>query len=257
MKWFHINNSVEEAGLRLFCFPYAGAGASLFSSWRSYLPDNVELYALQMPGRENRFSEQHCTDMQYLVDHLIEEMQAMSDLPFIIYGHSMGALIAYELTKQLSSKQLKLPSHLLVAGKMAPHFDDGLHQIHQLEDQQFISELHHRYGGLDDVINEPELLELIIPILKSDIQLIEQYTPEVNQLINVPISAIVGCQDQSVNKQGISAWRELSALDYSCDEVPGGHFFVKESFSILINRIINIIRPYLDSHSCQNVVSHS
>ena len=168
-----------SARLRLFCFSYAGAGAAMYRTWLDALPPTIELCAVQLPGRENRLREPAFASMQRLVDALVPALTPTMDRPFALFGHSMGALVAYEVARALyATPHAAQPLHLLVSGRRAPHLSDDEAPMRGLSDAQFVAEIGRRYGGIPaEVLRHQELLDLLLPSLRADIAAIETHTP--------------------------------------------------------------------------------
>src|SRR5690349_12346622 len=149
--WLICQNPNKRAQLRLFCFPYAGGGAYLFRSWKDSLPENVEIYSVQLPGRENRLSEPPFKRLPLLVEKISQVLEPFLEIPFIFFGHSMGTLISFELARQLRKEKLQLPLHLFVSGRQAPQLMDRSEPIHQLPDREFIEKLR-SYNGTPEAV---------------------------------------------------------------------------------------------------------
>ncbi len=174
--WLRINQPRPQARLRLFCFPYAGGAASLYRTWPQHLPPTIELCAVQLPGRENRIRESPYTNLVDLVAALLPNLLPVLDKPFALFGHSMGALIAYEVARQLQQHR-QIPTHLLVSGRRAPVLPEPEALPHTLpSDEAFLRELHRRYHNIPTVLfEETELRALFVPLLRADLTLVETY----------------------------------------------------------------------------------
>lgn len=159
--WVAGSRSNAEARLRLFCFPYAGGGASIYRDWTAALPPVVEVYPVQLPGRQSRLHELPFTRMSLLVPELVEGLQPYLDRPFAFWGHSMGALISFELARHLSHENRPGPLHLFVSGYRAPQLPRLEPPIHQLPEEAFIHELHRLNGTPDAVLQNRELMRLL------------------------------------------------------------------------------------------------
>ncbi len=174
-KWTGANPLKSDSQRRLYmlCFPYAGAGASVFREWALDLPSSVDVRAIQIPGRENRWSETPFTSMSSLVKSLSAALDPLLDLPFVLFGHSMGALVSFEFARQLRRETNKTPVHLFISGARAPQIPDPDPPIHQLPDLAFIGELQRLNGIPESVLQDGELMRLVLPTLRADLTLCE------------------------------------------------------------------------------------
>ncbi|MDP5336978.1 MAG: thioesterase domain-containing protein [Nodularia sp. (in: cyanobacteria)] len=226
-----------NAKLRLICFPYAGGGASLFRSWTKAFPQNVEVCAVQLPGRENRLKETPFTHIEPLIKSLTAAILPYLDIPFAFFGYSMGSLISFELARQLR-KQYKLsPIHLFVAASRGVQLP-VIHPIHHLSDYAFIQELNRRYQAIPSIVlQNEELMQSILPTLKADFKILETHIFQPEAAFQCPISAFGGLQDSSVSFEDISAWRDHTNNNFNLEMFLGGHFFINQSHQLLCNKI--------------------
>ncbi|MGB3293322.1 MAG: alpha/beta fold hydrolase [Phormidesmis sp.] len=227
-SWLTCPRPNARAPLRLFCFPYAGAGASVFRPWAAKLYPTVEVYAVQLPGRERRIGEPSLTSLHALVAPLATALLPYLDKPFAFFGHSMGALISFEVVRYLRQRHNFLPIHLFVSGCRAPHIPASHPLIHRLPNIEFSQALH-RYGGTpEDVLQNSELMALFRPILRADLAINETYTYRHESPLNCSISAFGGLQDSHVKLEHLSAWYVQTQGTFTLDLFPGGHFFLKD-----------------------------
>ena len=235
--WLACPRPNPQARLRLFCFPYAGAGASVFYPWSSQLPGDIELWAVQPPGRENRLREALLTRLSPLVQTLAPILNPYLDRPFVLFGHSVGALVSFALARELRRQNYPLPKHLFVSGRRAPQTPALRPPIHQLPDAAFVAELR-RYNGTPEVIlQNRELLELFLPILRADLAISETYSYVPEAPLNFPISAFGGLEDEGVSRDRLAAWEEQSDRGFTLQMFPGGHFFFKSKPEALLKAI--------------------
>ncbi len=239
--WFKCFQPNPQATLRLFCFPYAGGGASLFRLWPKSLPSNVELWAIQLPGRENRLKETAFTQLSALIPLLLQQMRPYLDKPFAFFGHSMGAVISFSLVQQLRYRQQPTPAHLFVSGRRAPHLPNPRPPICHLPDADFIKVVERRYQGIPRaVLQNAELMALFLPLLRADFGLIETHTYISVPPLNCPITAFGGFQDKLVNRQELEAWADQTQAPFTLKMLPGDHFYLTEATtSAALLRIIS------------------
>jgi len=234
-RWIVCRQPRSQARARLFCLPWAGTGASQFYAWSSLLPADVELCAIQLPGRENRLAEPPYTRLADLVAVLAEELRRSLDRPFALFGHSMGAWIAFELARQLRRQYHLLPAHLFVAGRRAPQVPSPDPPIHRLPEPQFVEELRRRYDGLPDaILQDAEVLRIFLPILRADLAMVETFAYTAEPRLDCPISAYGGTDDPWSSPAGLAGWREQTTGAFSLRLFSGGHFFVQTARAPLI-----------------------
>ena len=217
-------DAANGAGLRLFCLPHAGSGAAAFYRWKRELA-GIDVCPVLLPGRELRLREPSLEDATELVDSLVEATAQHLDRPFAIFGHSMGALLAYEWALRIQDAGLRQPMCLFVSGREAAHLPFGHRNLNSLKDERFIEELQRRYGGSSAVFEDAELRGVFLPILRSDLRLVEGYRPSAEALLACPIVAFAGREDRSVADAGLEAWSELTQGDFEQRRFDGDHFY--------------------------------
>jgi surfactin synthase thioesterase subunit len=220
---FHVPNA--HARLRLFCFPYAGGGASIFRGWLGRFPDGIDVCPVQLPGREERIREAAFTKMDALCDALLPALAPLLDKPFALFGHSMGALIAYQLALRLQA-QSRSPSHLLVSGQRAPHLPLGRPISYNLSDAAFTERLRELNGTPEPILQSPELMELVRPLLRADFELSERSRRSRHDPLDFPVTAFGGLADPEVQRPHLEAWRETTRAHFSLHMLPGDHFYM-------------------------------
>ncbi|HEY7171226.1 MAG TPA: thioesterase domain-containing protein [Vicinamibacterales bacterium] len=225
----------QAAALRLFCFPYAGMGASVFRSWTTEFPSNVELCFVQPPGRESRWSEQACVSIQDLAPAAAEALTPYLTLPFAFFGHSLGALTSFEVARVLRRRNLPQPRHLFVSAHRAPHLPNPHPPLRHLGDQQFVAEIAAQYNGIPQaVLENPDLIELMLPCLRADFTAFETYRHEAEPPLSCPITAFGGRSDPRVGEAEVAAWREHTSGAFECAQFAGDHFFLQSSRDALL-----------------------
>jgi medium-chain acyl-[acyl-carrier-protein] hydrolase len=233
--WIKRSRQDPQTRFRLFCFPYAGGGASFFRTWRERLWPDIEVCAIQLPGREDRLTETPFTNLASLIDALAEVLYPYLDFPFAFFGHSLGALISFELTRRLRRQKAPCPMQLFVSGSRAPQIPDPDPPIHQLPDAEFIDELRCLNGTTKAVLDNPELMEVFLPLLRSDIGLHETYVYDHEPPFDCPISAFGGLEDEEVSREELAGWCDQTQSRFNIQMFPGDHFFLngKESNGVL------------------------
>ena len=244
-SWVICPKSNPKAKLRLFCFPYAGGGASVFKSWAEMLTENIELCILQMPGREERLGETLITEMPILVDSMAKEVKTFSEIPFAFFGHSMGAIVAYEVARQLLTNGGGQIQHLFLSARAAPDLQDDSEPLRFLDDETFIDHLHQTYGALPVAIRESaELREVFLPILRADVELLEKYKEARCDPLDCPISVLGGKSDPAISKGMLAGWRTRTNTTFKQHEFLGEHFYINSEREAVIKTIIDDLAHY-------------
>jgi len=227
-SWFIRAKPNSDAGLRLFCFPHAGGAASAYHPWAATL-EGVDVFAIQLPGREGRLAEPPISDSTVLLTQLVNALAPKLDRPFVFFGHSMGAVLAYETARALRRRGLPVPVHIYVSGRRAPTLPALEEPLHALPDAAFIAELDRRFGGLPaEILDEPELLALFLPILRADLTMLERHQFANEAPLDVPMTALGGKGDARTPLGALEAWRPLTTGAFATRLFPGGHFYLHE-----------------------------
>jgi medium-chain acyl-[acyl-carrier-protein] hydrolase len=224
-SWIACRKPNPQARLRLFCFPYAGTGASIFRTWSDGLPADVEVCPVQFPGRGTRLMETPFTQLSPLVDALAQALVPLLDKPFAFFGHSLGALVGFELARQLRRQSGAQPVRLFVSADRAPQIPHRERPIHALPEGEFLVELRRLNGIPGKVLEEAELMQIMLPVLRADFAVYETYVHSTEPPLNCPISTFGGLQDHRVSRGDLEAWRDQTSGSFSLRMFPGDHFF--------------------------------
>lgn len=253
--WFLIPVPRPEALVRLICVPFAGGGASAYRDWAKLVPAWVEVVAFSLPGREGRFRERAIGTMEEMVSNLSDAFP--SDCKsYVLFGHSMGALIAFELTRALRSQSKHMPAVLFVSGMEAPHLRAGMAlRVSHMSDDAFANNLRENLSysqSLRAVLLDPELTQLFLPTLRTDFELVEKYQLRPASALDLNFVALGGDGDRCSAKS-LEAWREHTTGKFSRYMFPGNHFFIQSSVSDVLATIVTHLKLELDSlHSIRN-----
>jgi medium-chain acyl-[acyl-carrier-protein] hydrolase len=227
--WLPCRATASPARLRLFCLPHAGGGANEYRAWSASLPASVQVCPILLPGRETRYSEQPYTDFDRLADVLVNELKPRLDIPYAVFGHSMGALLAFECVRGLLRSGSPAPLWLFVSGRRAPDRAPDPHPLHALPDPEFLDQLNRIYKGIpEELLDNPEILEVFLPTLRADVSVVESYRFKENGPLDCPISAFAGETDTSVTWQQLFAWKRHTRRQFAAHIFPGGHFYPRE-----------------------------
>ncbi|MFF7636234.1 thioesterase II family protein [Kitasatospora sp. NPDC008050] len=222
-----IPGRTAPGGLRLFCFPYAGSGASVFREWGAGLPEGVEALAVQLPGREDRFFDQPIADLDELLDALVPALLPYLDRPFAFFGHSMGAIVSWELARRLQREQGLEPVRVVVSGCRALPFHESRPPGElDLSDEELLDELRRLNGTPEELLQNPDFVTYILPTFRADLSLFAGYTYRPGELLSCPVSAFGGSADPRVSEEQLKGWAELTTGRTEVEVFPGGHFFL-------------------------------
>ncbi len=239
-SWFSVPSPNPRARVTLFCVPYAGSGASCYHPWaRALSGQPIEMRAVQLPGRENRLREAPFCAMAPLVLALADRIEPFLDRPYGLFGHSMGALVAFELARELSRRGEPAPVRLFASGANAPHVPSEEEPLHQLPDDELVHAVSGRYDGIPrQVLEHRELLELVLPALRADLTLIETYAFRDGVRLQCGISAFAGDQDRHVTPAKLASWRDVTDGPFSSALFAGDHFYLHDRRAELIDALL-------------------
>lgn len=229
----------QDSVLRIFCLPYAGAGSSRYFRWSTHFPANVEICPVLLPGREGRLREPAFNDLQTLVHTVADALVGALDRPFALFGHSMGALISFELARCLRRELNVLPFHLFVSGSRAPQLPDPDPQVHALPDAQFCERVRQMDGAEDSIRDHDEYMALMLPMLRADFELCETYTYYPDDPLECPISAFGGLDDATTPLEDLSAWEQQTADSLVLRLFAGGHLFLNHCESDVAQSVLD------------------
>ncbi len=227
-RWVSCPRPALEAPVRLFCLPYAGGGGSVFRGWPVRLEGLAEVCPILLPGREARFSDPACTRMEPLVTALVEAVAGRLDRPVAFYGHSMGALIAFEVCRRLEQTGAAAPVCLFVSGSRPPHARWSEAAVHHLPDREFLDRLHERYRAIPDAVRDSaELASIVLPALRADFELLETYSCADSGTLACDLVAYAGRGDETVALAEVDEWGRYTAGDFRRRDFDGDHFFMR------------------------------
>ncbi|MEU8324789.1 alpha/beta fold hydrolase [Nonomuraea sp. NPDC048881] len=220
-SWIAGGEPRADARIRLFCFAHAGGGSALFRKWDDHLSPDVDVCPVVLPGRESRLRERPYNRMEQLVGPLSEAIEPYTDRPFALFGHSMGAVVAWETARRFP------PAVLFVSGRRAPHLPTRRRRFTDLSEDELLSELGKLNGTPSEVMDQRSLLEVFLPGLRADFELNESYTPLPGPRPDCPISALTGDADPEVDPDEISAWADATGGGFTLRVFGGDHFYLK------------------------------
>jgi medium-chain acyl-[acyl-carrier-protein] hydrolase len=243
-SWF-VTKPTPGARVRLFCFPFSGGGSTAYRGWAEALR-GVEVTTVIPPGREVRLREPAFTRMEPLVAALVEALRPrLDDRPFAFFGHSLGAYVALEAARALRRANAPMPRHLFASGCPAPDRRVSRPPIHALPDRAFIEALR-RYGGTpEEVLRHEELMELLMPVLRADLEVYETHRDSPEPPLDLPLSAFGGEDDDRATPAEVEGWRAHTSQAFSLRLYPGRHFFVHAERERVHAAILEDLAPLL------------
>jgi surfactin synthase thioesterase subunit len=241
-RFLHVARPVRTPRIRLICFAYAGGSATVFHGWHEHVPSDVEVAAVQLPGRQERLTEPPLKRLDAIVENVIGAMLRQPQAPCILYGHSFGALIGYQVARRL--QQAGRPAHALIVGaRRAPQLPAPSPPLHTLPPSLFINELHLRYGTPLAILQNRDLMEIALPPLRADLEALETYVYEDGPPLELPIRTLCGRHDRLVTAQEMIGWREVTRGDFSAEQVDAGHFFMDTHRAWVLAQLADYMRP--------------
>jgi medium-chain acyl-[acyl-carrier-protein] hydrolase len=244
--WLVIPRENPSARLRLFCFPYAAGTAMTFRKWPESLPGGVEVCAVQPPGRGDRLREKPFGSLLPLVRAIAHAVAPRLDKPFAFFGHSMGAMIGFELARHLRREMGLLPAHMFISGRRAPQLDRSERVTYNLPESEFIDSLRDLNGTPPEVLEHRELMQLMLPLLRADFAVCQTYSYLHEPPLDCPFTVFGGLSDPEVSRRQLEAWREQTSGPWALRRLPGDHFFLHSAQGTLLSLLsheLNKIRP--------------
>lgn len=241
-KWFSFTTERENAEINVFCFPHAGAGASIYAPWGKKLPEKYSFFPVQLPMRENRRSEKVPAAMKELGRQAaFDNADLFKSRPFVLFGHCFGALAAYETAVTLQKEFSCSPILLITAASGYPHIVTGAADLDSMDREALVE----HFVGLGYITREmtenEAYLDFFIPALKADCGLVHKYEPE-GIRVNCPIYAPYGCDDNSVSAETAEKWKDFTSAASKSEVYDGGHFFLDaDSFPEMLEKGMKII----------------
>jgi medium-chain acyl-[acyl-carrier-protein] hydrolase len=223
-KWFP---GIEAGDFRLFCFPHAGGGTLMYRSWRDRLSPLAAVVPVCLPGREQRFEEPPIEDLDALVLALASAILPHLEVPFAFFGHSMGAAIAFELTRALAGSGAPLPAALVVSAARAPQFRERHTPPPDPGEAEFLAELRRLEGVPPELLEHPEALRVLLPALQGDARMYRRWIYRRSPPLDIPIFAYAGSADPNVRPEHVEPWRDMTTGRFTRREFEGGHFYLQ------------------------------
>jgi surfactin synthase thioesterase subunit len=211
--------------VRLVCFPWCGAGASVYRRLAPTLPDHVDLLAVQLPGREERFAERRLRRMEQIVEHVVGDVLSVLDRPLVLFGHSMGALVAYEVALAMRARAGREPDALIVSGHGSPRGAARRERVwHTAEVDAFVANLRDLGGTPPELLADAEVMRMLLPLLRADYEALETYLPRAERPLSCPLVACAGDEDREVTPATMRDWEGFTTGPFRLHWFAGDHF---------------------------------
>ena len=224
--WIARHRPRPDASVRLFCLPAAGSGASSYRNWSDELPAHIEVLPIQPPGREDRFAEEPLRRMEDMVKSLIDSLRPfMSDLPFAFFGHSLGGIVALEVTRDLAGRRGPLPCHVIISARPAPHLRLRRVPVAQLSSEELTEWLRHVHGTSEIVLQSREMMDLLLPAMRADLEIDDTYRSAPDPVLACPLTVLGGLRDEEARPEELKEWERYTSCSFTLRLVEGDHFF--------------------------------
>ncbi|HSS02903.1 MAG TPA: alpha/beta fold hydrolase [Kofleriaceae bacterium] len=229
-----------HARMRLVCLPYAGASSATYHGWGRALGSDVEVRAVDLPGRSQRIREPLVLRIAPLVESLCDALGELDDKPLALFGYSMGALLGFELARALRRRRRGEPSLIMVAAGIAPHLG-WMHgaRLHTIaDDEHFLAELTRRYGPVaPELLAHPDMRQLVLRLMRADLAALESYVHSMEPALRCPLIAFGGCDDRATPREGLEGWRLHTEGRFELFLFPGDHFFLRSATGALLAEV--------------------
>ncbi|WP_435105098.1 thioesterase II family protein [Arhodomonas sp. AD133] len=240
-RWLRRFEHRPRASVRLVCLPHAGGAAGFYRRLQSIMPPWVDFIVVQYPGREERIREPCVRDIPTLAAQVARALIPRNELPLALFGHSMGAILAFEVARRLYSDHAIALEHLFVSGRCAPSIPEG-GELHRSSDIELIRELKRLNGVSDEVLNHTKLLEFLLPIVRADYQAIETYRYVPGDALKCPLTVCIGDRDPETSREGAERWRDVGEGPFECCEFPGDHFYFADDPTALVKQLAETLQ---------------
>lgn len=241
-RWLQVPKSNPRAALRLFCLPYAGGSPIVFRDWPAFLPASIEVSALQLPGRGTRLQEAPFIRMEPLVEAAAQALLGFLDRPYALFGHSLGALTAFELARQFRKLNAPLPLVLFVSASRAPQLPRTDASTYNLPEPEFLAKLRRLNGTPEAILANAELMQLLLPALRADFTVLDTYTYNHQPPLGCPIT-VFGGEADTIGEAELVAWRVQTTAEFKLHILPGDHFFLSSQHVRLLAEIASALQP--------------
>jgi medium-chain acyl-[acyl-carrier-protein] hydrolase len=257
LPFFNTATLRTGAVLRLFCFPYAGGSAMVYQHWQQHAPDWLQVCPLELPRRGRLYAENQFGSIAELATAIASTLHPYANIPYALFGHSMGAIIAYEVACELEAAGRAPPRKLFVSGACAPFLARKKPPVSHLADTEFLAHVRDLNGTPAEVLANKELMAILLPILRADFALCERYRMRRLQLLQAPITTLAGDKDDEITASDVQEWKRLTSGPFHSVRFPGDHFFIRPNEASIVALILDELSTALNPISSAAVGSGS
>lgn len=229
--------------LNLFCLPFAGASIYAYRDFGRYIADFINIIPIELPGRGNRTSEPLLSDINKMVDDVFNQINVQQNIPYAIYGHSLGSILGFLLVKKIINEKLPQPIQLFLSGREGASVKNNT-PIHLLPKQEFIKKLQEYEGTPKEILQDNDVMNIFEPILRADFKAFETYVYEKSGPFDIPITAMIGTSDK-ITYEDTEKWQEETLRKITIKQFKGGHFFVFNHLQEISNEISNTLQKFI------------
>ena len=232
-----------DARVRLFCFTYAASSAQIFHRWNDYAPEWLEISGCELPGHGARLAETPLDTQDAAALEIANTLEPLLDRPYALFGHCLGAALAYEATRILSERGKPQPVRLFSSGARGPHLGIPIADVESMEDDEFIEHMHAAYSAPIEFLRHPEMRPLFLPMVRADARMTQNYRYAPGPRVSYPVTAVAGETDPDVQREHLEGWRQHTDAEVTTRIYPGNHFFFLESAPRLLADFVNELEP--------------
>jgi medium-chain acyl-[acyl-carrier-protein] hydrolase len=236
-NFFKLTAPLPDISTRLFCLPYAGGSSAIYQGWQKQVASQLQICAVELPGRGWRSTESLPLSIPELAHEIASSLHAQGKTPFALFGHSMGAGIAYEIARNLEAAGNRYLSCLIVSGSPAPFLPKTKPAFSNLSDPDFLDHIRQLNGTPPEILANAELMSVVLPILRSDFKICEEYNLKEKHALRIPITALAGEEDPDISIADVEAWGALTTGRFETLQFPGDHFFIKSSEAAVVSAV--------------------
>ncbi len=240
-RWYKKFRDTANCTMKMICFPHAGGSAQDYKKWLDYLPADVDLIVAQMPGRAERIQEKLCCNFDELISHFLEEVEPFLDRHYFLLGHSLGASLAFEIAKGIRRLGYRMPNRLIVISRSGPSIPEA-NIKYNLPDEKLIDYLKSQSGTDEKILDDREILNFFLPIIRNDIKLADTYNEYYKKEapLSCPINVLWGNKESNLDRRMIEEWKNETSSQFTEEQFEGNHFFLHEQTEKVINRIFEL-----------------
>lgn len=247
-KWYRpVKSGTAPVQCQLFCFPYGGGNTTFYQTWAKQLPPGIQIVVCQLPGRTTRFKESAFTAYDPLLKELVAELLKVIKGPYAFFGHSMGALLSFEMARSLRRQSAPLPRCFFPSGHKAPQLSRTREKIAHLPEAQFIEKLIEYNGISETILENKDLMELLLPTIRADFTMLESHQYREEAPLDLPIYASGGTRDSKVSLEDLKAWGIQTTGEFEYQMYEGDHFFIHPMEKDVVSQVGQTLKKVMST----------